>query len=819
MEWLSGILVVAFFWYRSVPLWGWTLSGLMLTGLAYLSGVWAWATWPVALAFWVCWLLLLQWPWSRQRLITHWAFAIFKKIAPKVSSTEQAALDAGDTWWEAELFQGKPRWLQLMNLPAPKLTQEEEAFVNHQVHTLCRMLDDWSIVNETYDLPEAAWAYLVEERFFAMAIPKAYGGLGFSSHAQSEVVMRLATKSCTAAVTVMVPNSLGPAELLLHYGTELQKDQYIPRLARGEDIPCFALTGPEAGSDAGAIPDTGVVCHGHFEGQEVLGLCLNWNKRYITLAPKATLIGLAFKMSDPEGLMGPAQEYGITVCLLPAHLPGITIGQRHMPNGAPFMNGPTQGKDVFVPLDYIIGGPRMAGQGWRMLMECLSTGRGISLPALGVATSKVALWSTSAYAKVREQFKTPITAFEGVQEVLGRMAMRAYMSEATRLLTLTGIDQGVKPSVVTAISKYHLTELARMSVIDAMDVHGGRAIISGPHNHLASMSQAVPISITVEGANILTRNLIIFGQGAIRCHPFVQQEVQALEVADPVLARALFDKALFGHLGYCLSNMVRSFVCAWTQGRHMRLPNMGVPKRQTAALHAMSVRLAFLSDLSLMLLGGDLKRKEMISARFGDVLSHLYMASAALKHFKDGAYLHEERPLLDATLTHCLHQSQEALWGILDNFPKRWLGWFLKRWLFPTGRIHRAVSDAQTVACAQAVSTDNVARQRLCQGLVFEPVLSDPLGCLDLAFQGCLATQDARRRLRRALQEGTLSDKDGFDGFIQQALASDVISSDEHQALRAYEAARQEAIRVDDFDPQQLREGKFVCTNQKLFTS
>ncbi|MDF2868278.1 MAG: acyl-CoA dehydrogenase, partial [Gammaproteobacteria bacterium] len=516
--------------------------------------------------------VIFNFPLVRQRLLAKPLMRFVRKSLPPMSSTEREALDAGDTWWEGDLFKGQPDWQKLYSLPKPQLSAEEQAFLDNQVETLCGMLDDWQIVQHDKDLPQEVWNYIKKERFFGIVAKKEYGGLGFSALAHSTIILKLASRSISAGVTVMVPNSLGPAELLYHYGTKEQKDYYLPRLARAEEIPCFALTGPEAGSDAAAMTDTGVVCMGEYQGKQVLGIRLNWNKHYITLAPIATVLGLAFKLYDPEHLLGQQDDVGITVCLIPTSHPGVEIGRRHLPLNFAFMNGPTTGKDVFIPLDWIVGGPQMAGQGWRMLMECLSIGRGVSLPATAVANAKLSYRMTGAYARLRKQFKTSIGTFEGVEEALARIGGYAYLLESTRLLTLTGLDLGVKPSVVSAIAKYHMTELSRQIMNDAMDIHAGKGIQMGPRNYLAHGYIAIPISITVEGANILTRNLIIFGQGAIRCHPYVRQEMEAVADANQIRGLQTFDKLITGHIGYMMSNMVRSFVMGITAARWLKVP-------------------------------------------------------------------------------------------------------------------------------------------------------------------------------------------------------------------------------------------------------
>ncbi|MGB5591567.1 MAG: acyl-CoA dehydrogenase, partial [Gammaproteobacteria bacterium] len=562
---LAGALTLG---YRRAPLWQFSIAVLLVTAAIELTGnglsVLSWGLVVAVLA-------VLNFKPLRRTLLSAPLLAWFRKVLPPMSDTEKEAIDAGTVWWDADLFGGRPEWQRLLDTPPPALSDEEKAFLAGPVEELCAVLDDWKINQELNDLPPEAWEIIRKHRFFGMIIPKSYGGLDFSARAQSEVVMKIASRGSAAAVTVMVPNSLGPGELLLHYGTDAQKSHYLPRLARGEEIPAFALTGPYAGSDAGSMPDMGVVCKEEFAGRETLGFRVNWDKRYITLGPVCTVLGLAFKACDPDGLLGGEKNLGITCALIPAGTPGVTIGQRHDPASA-FHNGPNSGKDVFVPMDWIIGGQDQVGKGWRMLMDCLSVGRAISLPALGTAAGKMTSRMTGAYARVRKQFRTPIGRFEGVEEALARIGGITYRMDAARRMTAGALDRGEKPSVLSAILKYQNTEGMRKVVNDAMDVHGGRGVCRGPHNYLASAYDTVPIAITVEGANILTRSMIIFGQGAIRCHPYVLREMQA--AADPDTARGLrvFDQALFAHLGFSASNKIRALVLGLTGARFVSVP-------------------------------------------------------------------------------------------------------------------------------------------------------------------------------------------------------------------------------------------------------
>ena len=545
----------------------------VVAGMLFFAG-WHWSS-PVLVVVWSLFILIalvLNLAQVRKQVLTRPLLKLFRKIKPRLSATEQAALEAGDVWWDGDLFSGRPDWDKLLAVPPATLSAEEQAFMDGPVNGLCALLDDWEITQQRQDLPPAAWKMIKEQGFFALIIPKKYGGLEFSAMANSALITKLASRSLTAAVTVMVPNSLGPAELLMHYGTEEQRDYYLPRLARGEEVPCFALTGPNAGSDAASIPDTGVVCSGEWQGEQVTGIRLNWEKRYITLGPVATLLGLAFRLYDPERLLGGQEDIGITCALVPTDLPGIEIGQRHNPLNVPFMNGPNWGHDVFIPLEMIIGGRSGAGKGWQMLMQCLSAGRGISLPALSVGAAKLVARDTGAYAAVRRQFGLPIGRFEGIEEVLTRIAGETWLMSAARDLTCAALDQGTKPAVISGIVKQNLTERMRAVVNDGMDIEGGKGICLGPNNHLASAYQAIPIGITVEGANILTRSMIIFGQGAIRCHPWILQELRAADNPDPREALNKFDEAFFGHIGLSLRNGASALFYGLTGGYFIPVP-------------------------------------------------------------------------------------------------------------------------------------------------------------------------------------------------------------------------------------------------------
>ena len=622
----------------------------------------------------------------RAGLITRPFMRAYLRLLPAMSQTEKEALEAGTVWWDGELFTGAPKWEKLLAAKPPQLSAAESAFLDGPCEELCRMLDEWNITHERGDLPPQVWEFLKTRGFFAMIIPKKYGGLEFSAYAHSCVLAKIASRSATASSTVAVPNSLGPAELLNHYGTEEQKNYYLPRLARGEEVPCFALTGPRAGSDASSIPDTGIVSRGLWQGREVVGLKLNFSKRNITLAPVATVIGLAFRMFDPERLLGGKTDIGITCALIPRNTPGVSIGRRHFPLNIPFQNGPIQGKDVFVPVDFIIGGAAMAGSGWRMLVEQLSVGRCISLPSNATGAAKAGVWATGAYARIRTQFNLPVGKFEGVETVIARMVGLAYTMDAARSVTAGAIDGGEKPSVPSAMLKYHVTEMGRQVANDAMDVHGGKGICLGPRNYLGRGYQIVPVAITVEGANLLTRNLIIFGQGAVRCHPFVLREMTAARNPDRTAGVAEFDRALFGHIGFTLSNAVRSFIMALTHARFTRAPVRGPTARYYQHVVRFSASFAFAVDVAMLALGGYLKKKEGLSARLGDVLSCMYLASMVLKHHENQGRQLEDLPIVEWACRNLLYAAQEQLHGFLRNFPNRLLAGLMRALIFPRGR-------------------------------------------------------------------------------------------------------------------------------------
>ena len=728
----------------------------------------------------------------RRDFITKPIFSWARGVLPSMSDTEREALEAGDVWWDADLFTGNPDWAKLLSNPPATLTEEEKAFLNGPVDELCAMLDDWKINWEWRDLPPEAWDYIKAKKFFGMIIPKEFGGLGFSPYAHSEVVRKISTRSLAAAVTVMVPNSLGPGELLMRFGTREQQDRWLPRLATGVDIPCFGLTSPEAGSDAASMIDSGIICRGTFEGNEVLGLKLNWHKRYITLGPVATLLGLAFKAYDPDHLVGSEEELGITVALIPTHLAGVSIGHRHLPAMQVFQNGPNWGKDVFIPLDYIIGGKERLGQGWKMLMTALAAGRGISLPSLSAAGAAFAARTTGAYARIREQFGISISKFEGIEEPLARIAATAYQLDAARRLTCAALNQGHHPAVISGIMKLHATERMRIAIDDAMDIHGGKAVIDGPQNYLGSLYRSVPVGITVEGANILTRNLIVFGQGAIRAHPYLLDEMNALRDDDHARGLDAFDKAFWAHVGHAFITLFRAWGRSWSFGLFAPAPDAGDATPFFRQLSRYSSAFALCADMALLTLGGALKRKEMLSARFGDVLSELYLLSAALKRWEEEGRQKEDLAALKYCMAAGFRTIENRLAEICANMPNRFVGWLLKFVVQPFGARVIGPSDRVVHQCAALVLEPSAARERLTPDLSHVDDDRGPAR-LEKAFLLVTGTEDIARKLHAA----HLRDPN-------EAVKRGVITQDEADRLKAAHEAVAGVIEVDDFAPEAL---------------
>jgi acyl-CoA dehydrogenase len=800
---IAALLLLA---YKRAPLVVFSLTCTVLLAAYTLLGaanvpaaVWKGFLWTLVGLLWLANLVPL-----RKRIVTRPFMKAYRKLLPPMSQTEKEALEAGTVWWDGELFSGAPRWQKLLSAKAPRLSSAEQAFLDGPCEELCRMLDDWDITHRRADLPPQVWEFLKSRGFFAMIIPKQYGGLAFSAYGHSCVLAKIASRSATASSTVAVPNSLGPAELLHHYGTEEQKNYYLPRLARGEEVPCFALTGPRAGSDAAAIPDSGIVCRGLWNGRDTLGIRLNFSKRYLTLAPIATVIGLAFRMFDPQRLLGEKIDIGITCALIPRNTPGLTIGRRHFPLNIPFQNGPLQGKDVFVPLDFLIGGTKMAGQGWRMLVEQLSVGRCISLPSNATGAAQAATWATGAYARIRRQFNMPIGRFEGVETVIARMVGLTYTMDAARSVTAGAIDGGEKPSVPSAMLKYHVTEMGRQVANDAMDVQGGKGICLGPKNYLGRGYQVVPIAITVEGANLLTRNLIIFGQGAVRCHPFVLKEMNAAR--DPDHGRGVneFDRALVGHIGFTLSNAARSLIMGLTLARFTAAPVAGPTARYYQHIVRFSASFAFAVDVALLTLGGYLKKKENLSARLGDVLSCMYLASMVLKHYENRGRSAAELPMVEWACRNLLYHAQEQLHVFLRNFPIRLFAGIMRMLVFPRGLTYSAPSDRLASTLAAIVMNPTEAREELCRFVYKAVEPNNPLGLLQEALRLAPVCEAIEKRIRvEGVKTGRVTALDA-PAQIREALAAGIISETEAVALQDYDAKVMDIINVDDFAPHEL---------------
>mgnify|MGYP005844790497 CR=1 FL=1 len=785
--------------YRRVPLplgsaamaLGWYLVG-------YLAPVF-WSLWLVVPFAAV--LLILNLPLLRRPLLSKPVFKVLGKAMPSMSDTEREAMESGTTWWEKDIFSGRPDWHKFAQISLPQLSEEEQSFLDNEVEEVCAMLDEYEIHHHLKDLPPEAWQYLKDKGFLGLIIPKEYGGKDFHPYAQSRIMSKLASRSPTASVSAMVPNSLGPGELLMKYGTDEQKQRWLPGLAKGTEIPCFGLTGPEAGSDAGSIPDTGIVCKGEFEGQEVLGLKLTFNKRWITLAPVATVVGLAFKLYDPDGLLGDASKtsYGITCALLPADHPGVKIGRRHHP-GSPFMNGPIEGQDVFIPVDWIIGGAPMAGKGWRMLIECLGAGRGISLPALATASGESTYRTVGAYARIRRQFNMEIGKFEGVQEVTAEIASHAYTLEAMRQLVTRALDEGA-PSVITAMAKYHATEMMRKCINHSMDVVGGRAIQHGPRNFLALPYQSIPVAITVEGANILTRSLMIFGQGAMRCHPYLFDELQAIQSEDQAQGLKAFDKLFIRHLGHVFSNSLRGKLLGITRGRFGSVPENAddFTTPWYRRINLFSAALAVTSDLALGVLGGDLKRRELLSARLGDLHSQLFIACAILKFHSAHPRTDEEDAHADYALHQALYTGQEALYDFYANFPLRWAAHLLKLMAFPWGRMVRKPDDNAIRTLGGLIMEDNPVR-RLFRPFVYEnDNPQDPVGRVETTYQLLIALEPAWSHFTRAQSKGELTGET-VEQRLQDAAQKGIIRRADVPRIKEYDERRYDCLLTDAFD-------------------
>jgi acyl-CoA dehydrogenase len=798
---------------RQAPLWAWAaLVGLVTliwdnelisTGSFTLPADRSWFGWLVWLPFLA--IALLSIPSLRRALLVRPAFVAIKGILPKVSETEQAALDAGTIGFDAELFSGKPDWLQLRAVPPITLTAEERAFLDGPTEDLCRMIDDWAVRHSAKEIPEAIWAFVKTHGFLGMLISKEHGGLGFSAQAQSLILGKIASRSPDVVTIVMVPNSLGPGELIEKYGTDEQKHHYLPRLARGEDVPCFSLTGPTSGSDAATMRDIGYVARGMYKGTETLGIRLSWDKRYITLGPKATLVGLAFRLFDPDKLLGPEEDIGITLALIPADYPGVNIGRRHLPSGAAFPNGPNWARDVFIPMEFVIGGRAMAGNGWRMLMECLAAGRAISLPSSAAAGAKSMLRFTTAYGRIRKQFGLPVARMEGLEEPLARMVETAYVNEAARAVTASMVSRGEKPSVISAIMKYQTTERMRRSVSDAMDVHGGRAICDGPSNYLQSAYQMVPVGITVEGANILTRTLITFAQGALRSHPYLYREVKAVQDPDARKGLAAFEPAFLGHVSFAVSNVFGALFHNLTGGHFAAHPDQSAGTSHIyRQLSRASRNFALVADLTVALLGGGLKTKQKLTGRMADALSELYLTACVLKRFEDDGKPAADLPIVEHAAQNGLYRFQEAIAGAIDNFPVA-PARIVMRWIvFPLGRRFKPASDRLGSKIVRAALEPGEVRDRLTRDIFISKDPRDPTGVLEVALEKVVASEAAEKKLERAIRAGTVRRYHGID-WIGEAVAKQVVTAEEGQLLRDAEALTERVIAVDHFDPAEVR--------------
>ncbi|OGT58724.1 MAG: acyl-CoA dehydrogenase [Gammaproteobacteria bacterium RIFCSPHIGHO2_12_FULL_43_28] len=802
MTWLIILLgVFGVLMYHRASLIVWTICyALLLTFAVNFYGMTV-VTITGTLLFLLIFVPLNLFP-LRRRLLSEPVFRLYRNIMPTMSRTEQEAIAAGTVTWEGDLFRGNPNWDKLLALPPATLSAEEQAFIDGPVDKLCQMLDDWDITRNRADLTEETWQFIKDEGFFALIIPKTYGGKAFSAYAHSQILTKISGRSVTASTTVAVPNSLGPAELLLHYGTEEQKNYYLPRLAKGIEIPCFALTSSYAGSDAGSMTDYGIVCYGEYRGEKTLGIRINCDKRYITLAPVATVIGLAFKLYDPDHLIGKKHDIGITCALIPRETPGITIGRRHFPLDTPFQNGPIQGKDVFIPMEWVIGGEKQVGNGWRMLMECLAAGRAITLPASTLGGAKLLCYAGGAYARIRKQFNLPIGRFEGIEEPLARTTAFTYIMDAARTLAAGSIDLGEKPAIASAIIKYHVTELGRKIACDAMDIHGGKGICLGPRNYLGRGYESAPIAITVEGANILTRSMIIFGQGAIRCHPYVLAELDAAHMEDTHAGLVAFDKALMKHINFAISNIVRSFVLALTGSRIVKAPH-GKTRRYFQHMTRFSSALALFSDVAMLTLGGSLKRKESISARLGDILSHLYLLSAVLKHYHVQGRHADDLPIVRYASEYCLFEIQDRFEGLIENFPSRWIAKLMHFIIFPVGKHFLRPHDKLNHQIAQLVMAPTETRERLAAGAYITAVKENAIAEVQDALLKTIAAEPVEAIIKTAMRDKLVT---GYTlpQQAQSALENGIITTQQFDLFIQADAARRKVIAVDDFTTEEL---------------
>ena len=791
------------------PAWLWA------AGLAGLGALWTAGLFPGALPakgilwglYWIVTALvaLLAIPALRRAVLVRPAFKLVGKILPKVSDTEQQALDAGTVGFDAELFSGTPDWNKLRAVPPIVLTTEERAFLDGPVEELCKLINDWDVRHAKREIPESVWAFVKKHGFLGMLISKAHGGLGFSAQAQSIILGKIASRSPDVVTIVMVPNSLGPGELIEKYGTDEQKHYYLPRLARGDEVPCFSLTGPTSGSDAATMRDIGNVERAMHDGKETLGIRLSWDKRYITLGPNATLVGLAFRLFDPKNLLGRGEDVGITVAMIPANHPGVNIGRRHLPSGAAFPNGPNWGTDVFIPMDWVIGGDKMAGQGWRMLMECLAAGRAISLPSSATAGAKSMLRVTTAYGRIRKQFGLPVARMEGIEEPLARMVETAYVNEAARGVTAAMVSRGERPAVISALMKYQTTERLRRSINDAMDIHGGRAICDGPANYLQSAYLMIPVGITVEGANILTRTLITFAQGALRSHPFLYKEVQAVQDADKARGLAAFEGAFLGHLSFAFSNIAGALFHNLTLGMFGKSPvESPVTRSIYKQLWRSSRNFALVADMTVAFLGGGLKTKQKLTGRMADALSELYLLSCVLKRFEDDGQPAADQPIVAVAAANSLDRFETAIRGTIANFPNKIVRGLLRVLVFPLGRHYFPASDKLMGQIAKLSIEPGEVRDRLTRDIFISKDVNDPTGLLEVTLLKVVASEAAEKKLERAIRAGTIRRYHGLD-WIGDAAAKGMITESEAIQLKEVEQLVARVIAVDHFDPSELR--------------
>lgn len=801
--------VVALGMYKA-PMWAWAL-GAVGAALFWQSGIAGTLTNPApGLIGYLLWFTavvfgLLSVPAIRRVVLIGPAFKLIKGVLPKVSDTETQALEAGTVGFDAELFTGTPDWDKLRSVAPVVLSPEEQAFLDGPTEELCGLINDWQVRHTEAEVPEKLWDFIKKRGFLGMLISKEHGGLGFSAQAQSLIIGKIASRSPDVVTIVMVPNSLGPGELIEKYGTEEQMAHYLPRLANGDEVPCFALTGPASGSDAATMRDIGIVTRGQHDGKEVLGIRLTWDKRYITLGPKATLLGLAFKLFDPDGMLGKGEDIGITVAMIPTTHPGVNIGRRHLPSGAAFPNGPNWGKDVFIPIDWVIGGEKMVGQGWRMLMECLAAGRAISLPSSATAGTKAMLRFTSAYGRIRKQFGLPVARMEGIEEPLARMAESAYSCEAARAVTASMVSRGERPSVLSALMKYQTTERMRQCVNDAFDVHGGRAICDGPSNYLQSAYQMVPVGITVEGANILTRTLITFAQGALRSHPYLFDEIHAAQDMDTELGQEKFERAFSNHIAFSVSNASGAFFHNLTGGHFGTQPeHVAGLAHWYRQLGRASRNFAFVADLAVVALGGGLKTKQKLTGRLADALSELFFVGCVLKRFEDDGKLSSDKDIVAFAAANGLYRFQEAMRGFIDNFPVAPLRWLMRAVVFPLGRPYRPASDELGHRVVKLVLQAPEVRDRLTRHIYVSQDVDDPTGLLEVTLRKVIASEEAEKKLERAIRAGTVRRYHGMD-WIGDAIAKGILTEGEGQMLREVEVLTARVIAVDDFDPAEVK--------------